>query len=435
MARSNTDIALMKKSFQEKYGEDLVGVLSSNLSGNLKKVIQTAMRGEVVDFNMSVHTREKATTDADNLYKTGEGRGADRKKLIDILVLSPAEHVRYINRVYKAKYKADLIHVINAKFGGDAKSALLLRVRSILDPMDLLVELFETTLRSVGKNNKLCCQPSGRLRYNLSVLVVRYFHLLERIGNTYRKLYRQDIRTRIRSVAKGEYCQLLLSVLDAAAKTAVCPSCTAASDPKEDWCRYCGASIQGSTEKKAERNSFIRYLKTHSGAEAWRKTHEVATALQDLHEQGIVQGNLKPRNLTIGRDGKGHLLELESCKRVEEQTRFSVESQNEELRWQAPECLNGGQASLASDIYSLAMCIVYVASGKPPWGSNVSDIQIHQEVSSQHATLPRPHGMSDNEWNLLKRMCEYEPSKKISIGDVVQALSRLSSGRGICQNI
>ncbi|RAW20854.1 hypothetical protein PC110_g22703, partial [Phytophthora cactorum] len=69
MARSNSEIALLKKTFQEKYGEDLVKVLSGELSGDLKKVILTAMRGEVADFNASIHTSAKAAADADALYK------------------------------------------------------------------------------------------------------------------------------------------------------------------------------------------------------------------------------------------------------------------------------------------------------------------------------------------------------------------------------
>uniref|UniRef100_H3HAD7 Annexin n=1 Tax=Phytophthora ramorum TaxID=164328 RepID=H3HAD7_PHYRM len=99
MARSNAEIALLKKTFQEKYGDDLVQILRGELSGDLKKVILTAIRGEVADFDASVHTSAKAAADADVLYKAGEGRvGTDETTFINILVLSPAEHLRSINR-------------------------------------------------------------------------------------------------------------------------------------------------------------------------------------------------------------------------------------------------------------------------------------------------------------------------------------------------
>ncbi|EGZ04893.1 hypothetical protein PHYSODRAFT_566613 [Phytophthora sojae] len=206
MARSNAEIALLKKTFQEKYGEDLVKVLSGELSGDLKKVILTAMRGEVAEFNASIHTSAKAAADADALYKAGEGRmGTDETTFINILVLSPAEHVRNINSAYVAKYKTDLAGAITAEFSGDAKRALLFLVRSVLEPVELLAELFDTTLKSASKN-----------AYGLSAWVVRYYRLLVRIRIVYMRLYRQELRTRIQSVVSGEYCQLLLSVFDAA---------------------------------------------------------------------------------------------------------------------------------------------------------------------------------------------------------------------------
>ncbi|KAG3111104.1 hypothetical protein PI125_g9415 [Phytophthora idaei] len=206
MARSNSEIALLKKTFQEKYGEDLVKVLSGELSGELKKVILTAMRGEVADFNASIHTSAKAAADADALYKAGEGRmGTDEMTFINILVLSPAEHVRNINSAYVAKYKTDLVGAISAEFSGDAKRALLFLVRSVLEPVELFAELFETTLKSAGKN-----------AYGLSAWVVRYYRLLVRIRIVYMRLYGQELRTRIQGVVSGEYCQLLVSVFDAA---------------------------------------------------------------------------------------------------------------------------------------------------------------------------------------------------------------------------
>eukprot|EP00644_Phytophthora_capsici_P009324 jgi/Phyca11/107407/e_gw1.13.765.1 len=131
MARSNTEIALLKKTFAEKYGDDLVKILSGELSGDLKKVILTAMRGEVADFDASVHTSAKAAADADALYKAGEGRmGTDETTFINILVLSPAEHVRSINSAYVSKYKTSITGAIEAEFSGDAKRALLFLVRS-----------------------------------------------------------------------------------------------------------------------------------------------------------------------------------------------------------------------------------------------------------------------------------------------------------------
>ncbi|KAG3232880.1 hypothetical protein PI124_g22042 [Phytophthora idaei] len=288
MGRSNADIALLKKTFQEKYSDDLGKILNGDLSGSLKKVIETAMRGEVVDFDASVHTSAQASADADRLYKAGEGRwGTDKKTFINILVLSPAQHVRNINRAYMVKHKSGLIGAIKAEFSGDTKRALLFLVRSVLEPMDLLAELFETALKRAGKN-----------AYGLSAWVVRYFHLLERIFIAYRRLYRQDLRTRIRSVVRGEYRQLLLSVFDAAGVE------LGVFTPRS-------GSVGPAMSGAASRGSVMP---------------------MDLHDQGIIHGNVKPSNLIVGRDGRGHLSELESCKRAEKLATCVVKPQKNE--WQ-----------------------------------------------------------------------------------------------------
>ncbi|KAG6623364.1 Annexin (Annexin) Family, partial [Phytophthora cinnamomi] len=86
--RSNAEIALLKKTFQEKYGDDLVKILSGELSGDLKKVILAAMHGDVPNYDARV-TSVKAATDAD-VYKAGARKwGTDEEAFIRIVVSSP----------------------------------------------------------------------------------------------------------------------------------------------------------------------------------------------------------------------------------------------------------------------------------------------------------------------------------------------------------
>ncbi|KAG1691172.1 hypothetical protein DVH05_027247 [Phytophthora capsici] len=62
------------------------------------------MRGEVAEFDASVHTSAKAAAGADALYKASEGRmGTDETTFINI-----PEHVRSINSAYVSKYKTSV---------------------------------------------------------------------------------------------------------------------------------------------------------------------------------------------------------------------------------------------------------------------------------------------------------------------------------------
>ncbi|KAG6576243.1 serine/threonine protein kinase [Phytophthora cinnamomi] len=73
MAVSKAKITLLKKSFWEKYGDDLVKSLKANLSAYLEKVIVITMCGDVAEVDTSIHTSSEAAADADTMYKASEG--------------------------------------------------------------------------------------------------------------------------------------------------------------------------------------------------------------------------------------------------------------------------------------------------------------------------------------------------------------------------
>ncbi|KAG2856297.1 hypothetical protein PC113_g11690 [Phytophthora cactorum] len=369
MGRSNADIALLKKTFQEKYSDDLGKILNGDLSGSLKKVIETAMRGEVVEFDASVHTSAQSSADADRLYKAGEGRwGTDKKTFINILVLSPAQHVRNINRAYMVKHKSGLIGAIKAEFSGDTKRALLFLVRSVLEPMDLLAELFETALKRAGKN-----------AYGLSAWVVRYFHLLERIFIAYRRLYRQDLRIRIRSVVRGEYRQLLLSVFDAAGVE------LGVFTPRSG---LAGPTMSGA----ASRGSVMP----------------------------MTQGQSRTQRTCKDDHGKlsGFMLSFKQSwdSPEEEPTADSEHS--------VPSCVNGHHVGFESDVYWLGQCIVDVFCGQS-MANNRVDTAMRCDGCNTNPLLHRPEELTDTEWQLIKDMCAAEPSSRIDMPDVVERLARL----------
>ncbi|GMF57660.1 unnamed protein product [Phytophthora fragariaefolia] len=110
--------------------------------------------------------------------------------------------------------------------------------------------------------------------------------------------------------------------------------------------------------------------------------------------------------------------------------------------WVAPECLidrDGEQAAprptFESDVYSLGMCIVEairiveaVRSGRPsrvclPWGL-VANSVVKYHVN--HGKLPHRPECTDDQWELVQRMCSWNPTKRIKISTVVDELERLA---------
>ncbi|POM69182.1 Annexin (Annexin) Family [Phytophthora palmivora] len=207
MGRTNVELTILKKTYFDKYGHDLGSTLDGELSGDLKKVILASLQAPLEHFNPALHTPQRAEADAHALYKAGQGRlGTDERTFINILVTSPPQHLQAINAFYVQKHKNDIIKAVKKEFGGDAEDALLFLVRMALEPLELLSELFEKTMKGFGTDEDA-----------LSAALVRYHMVLHDIRPVYKKKFGKELRDRIHGEVSGDYRKLLLAVFDAPA--------------------------------------------------------------------------------------------------------------------------------------------------------------------------------------------------------------------------
>jgi hypothetical protein len=207
VGRTNHELNLLKKTYFDVIGKDLTITMNSELDGDFKKVIMASLQEALIDFNPAVHTAGKAEEDAHALYKAGQGKiGTDEEAFIKILVQSPPQHLRNINDAYTKKHNNTIIRAIEKEFGGDAKKSLLFLARMVLEPLELLVEHFESTMKGFGTDEE-----------GLSAAVVRYQCVLPQIKEAYKKTYKKELRDRIHGETSGDYRALLLAILDAPA--------------------------------------------------------------------------------------------------------------------------------------------------------------------------------------------------------------------------
>ncbi|ETI57204.1 hypothetical protein F443_00473 [Phytophthora nicotianae P1569] len=205
MGRTNVELAILRKTYYEKYHHDLGSTLEGELSGDLKKVILASLQAPVEQFNPAMHTPQRAEADAHALYKAGQGRlGTDERTFINILVTSPPQHLWAINEAYVRKRKSDVVKAVKKEFSGDAEEALLFLVRMALEPLELISELFEKTMKGFGTDEDA-----------LSATLVRYHMILNDIRPVYKKKYGKELRDRIHGEVSGDYKKLLLAVFDA----------------------------------------------------------------------------------------------------------------------------------------------------------------------------------------------------------------------------
>ncbi|RLN84230.1 hypothetical protein BBJ28_00016067 [Nothophytophthora sp. Chile5] len=160
----------------------------------------------------------------------------------------------------------------------------------------------------------------------------------------------------------------------------------------------------------------------------WSTLLSAATGLRYLHDVGVVHGDLKGNNILIGKDGVAKLTDFGLSF-----FRKNADSEAEQgalgaPRWKAPECLNGGVATFASDIFSFGMCIIEAVSGALPWGNDIPDIAIKYHVTK--GKLPkRPAVFEDEEWDLVQQMCCSDPEKRLNIVSVVVRLTVIVNRR------
>ncbi len=207
MGRTNNELNILKKMYFDVTGKDLAVTMNSELGGDFKKVIMASMQEALVDFNPAFHTQAKAEEDAIALYKAGQGKiGTDEVAFIKILTSSPPQHLQNINAEYSKKYNNTIVRAVDKEFGGDAKKALLLLTRMVVDPLEYLAEHFESTMKGFGTDEE-----------GLSRAMVRYQCVLPHIRDAYKKLYKKELRDRIHGETSGDYRALLLQILEAPA--------------------------------------------------------------------------------------------------------------------------------------------------------------------------------------------------------------------------
>ncbi|GMF55877.1 unnamed protein product [Phytophthora fragariaefolia] len=181
-------------------------------------------------------------------------------------------------------------------------------------------------------------------------------------------------------------------------------------------CEYASEGTLNDYLKKSE-------IRHKSGPNVWKCLCEAARGLQHLHERGIIHGDLKGNNILVGSDRQVKLTDFGLSAFAKKLNWTGRTGAIGAIRWKAPERLGKFDRgpSFASDIYSFGMCIIEAVTGTFPWRETVDEDVIVSNVTQ--GKLPsRPETFTNEQWDLVSRMCRLNPADRVTTAAVVALL-------------
>lgn len=148
-----------------------------------------------------------------------------------------------------------------------------------------------------------------------------------------------------------------------------------------------------------------------------------------LHGCGVAHGDIKPSNIFLAPEGRMALIDFNvatataktgaACSPVTLGLRESLRLPSYSLRYADPERLQGGNPSVADDVFA-ACCTVYeVASGVHPFGRNSS-----LEALQERREPEKIEALSGIRWNILRKGLLFEADKRPTAEELLDAFSR-----------
>jgi len=149
------------------------------------------------------------------------------------------------------------------------------------------------------------------------------------------------------------------------------------------------------------------------------KAHTFQTVIEDRTHRGIIHGDIKPRNIRITAAGQVKVLDFGIAKAVS-MTRSITFNQFGSVPYSSPERLQTGDMDARSDVWSVAIVLFEMLTGKSYFEAEASS-KLEWMIRNYGALLPAIVGLPPGLREILSRALDPDLNKRFSSAAAFQA--------------
>ncbi|WP_240670414.1 serine/threonine-protein kinase [Actinoplanes solisilvae] len=167
----------------------------------------------------------------------------------------------------------------------------------------------------------------------------------------------------------------------------------------------------------------LRERPTVAPGEAARLTAQVAAALAEAHDLGVVHRDLKPDNILLATaDGRldTRLTDFGVARILNTPSMTTPNAVVGTPHYMSPEAFHGSTASPATDVYALGVLLYELISGRPPYTSDSIPDLMRQHLEGNPERRP---GLPDLLWDVIMGCMAQKPRLRPTAAELVADLS------------
>jgi serine/threonine protein kinase len=170
----------------------------------------------------------------------------------------------------------------------------------------------------------------------------------------------------------------------------------------------------------------LRRHHTVPAGEVARLAAQVAAALAEAHELGVVHRDLKPDNILLQTEAgrlETRLTDFGVARILNTPSMTTPNAVVGTPHYMSPEAFHSSSPSPATDVYALGVLLYELVTGRPPYDSDSIPDLMRRHMEGSPARLP---GIPDGLWDVIMSCMELKPRLRPSAAELVADLSDIA---------